>query len=218
MRNLITVGALAIAAATATSAAHAQVEVSGNVALTTDYHWRGVSQSNQDIAIQGGFDLATDSGFYAGAWASSIDFNNDADSNVELDLYGGFAGEFGAGIGFDVGIISYQYPDSDDEDLDFVEIYAGLSKDFEAFGLSGMFYYDPDNETLYAEAGAGFSALENLSFDANVGKYLDGFDEYTNYNVGATVSSNGFDFDLRWYDNDSDSADDNVVFSIARSM
>lgn len=218
MRTLLSASVFALAAIATTATAQAEVEISGNVALTTDYHWRGVSQSNQDLAIQGGFDLATDSGFYAGTWASSIDFGDTTDSNVELDVYAGFGGEFGEGIGFDVGAIYYTYPDSSDTDLDFLEIYAGLSKSFGSVDTSGMLSYDPDNETLYANADFGMAFHENFGASVGVGKYLDGFDEYTNYNIGGTYSVAGLDLDLRWYDNDSEGADDNIVFSIAKSL
>lgn len=207
-----------LAAATVTGAANAQVSFSGNVAVTTDYHWRGWTQSDQDLAIQGGFDLETDSGFYAGTWLSSIDFNDGSDANIEWDFYAGYGGEFAGGFGYDVGVVHYAYPSADDEDYDFTEIYGGISKDFDVVGVSGYIYYDPDNETIYSEIGAGVGVTDALSFDVNVGKYLDGFDEVTNYNVGGTYSVGGFDLDLRWYDIDEDNSDDNIVFSIGRSM
>ncbi len=219
MRTLFSASVFALAAiATTTTTANAEVELSGNVAITTDYHWRGVSQSNQDLAVQGGFDLATDSGFYAGTWASSVDFLDSTDTNLEVDFYAGFGGEFGEGVGYDVGAIYYAYPDSDDGDLDFYEIYAGLSKSFGGADVSGMLSYDPDNETLYANADVGVGFSDFFSASVGVGQYLDGFDEYMNYNIGGTFSAEGFDFDLRWYDNDSAGADDNIVFSIAKSL
>lgn len=217
MRKLLNLSAALFAVAATAGVAQAEVEFSGNVAVTTDYHWRGVSQTGQDMAIQGGFDMAA-GGFYAGTWLSNVDFDDSGDTNIEWDIYAGYGGEVGPGLGWDVGAIYYVYPSSGSEDLDFLEIYGGLSKDFETFGVSGYLYYDPDNETIYAETGAGFSATDALSFDVNVGKYLDGFDEYLNYNFGGTYSVGGFDLDLRYYDNDSDGADDNVVFSIGRAM
>ncbi|ACT58337.1 TorF family putative porin [Hirschia baltica] len=218
MRNLFSASVIALAAIATTATATAEVELSGNVALTTDYHWRGVSQSNQDLALQGGFDLATDAGFYAGTWASTIDFLDDTDSNLEVDFYAGYGGEFGEGFGFDVGAIYYAYPDSDDGDLDFYEVYAGLSKSMGVADISGMLSYDPDNETLYANADLGVAFSDSFGASVGVGSYLDGFDEYTNYNIGGTYSVSGFDLDLRWYDNDADGAEDNIVFTIGRSL
>mmetsp|Transcript_19968 Transcript_19968/g.51830 ORF Transcript_19968/g.51830 Transcript_19968/m.51830 type:complete len:223 (-) Transcript_19968:10-678(-) len=201
-------------------AALAEGEFSGNVALTTDYVWRGISQNNENPAIQGGFDYAN-GGFYAGTWASIVDFGG---ANMELDLYGGFAGETEGGLTWDVGVIGYIYPDTDD--LDFLEVYGGLGYTFDAVTVGGYLYLDPDNETAYVDFSAGFSATETLGFDASVGSYLDGGDnfveEYTNYSVGATLSTEYVDFDLRFWGNDSDSnagvADERVVLTVSRSL
>ena len=178
--------ALAVMMATAGTAA-AEGEFSGNVALTTDYVWRGVSQSNGDMAIQGGFDY-TNGMFYAGVWASNVDFDDASDTNVELDFYGGIAGEFANGLGWDLGFIYYTYPDADDEDLDFVELMAALSYEFEGgLGLGGSLFYDPDNKSTYVEATAGFALTEAFGVDASVGNYsFDGGGDYTTWSVGGT--------------------------------
>ena len=205
---------------TAAPAALAEGEFSGNVALTTDYVWRGVSQNNENPAIQGGFDYANGL-FYAGTWASIVDFGG---AHMELDLYGGFAGETESGLAWDVGIIGYVYPDT--TDLDFVELYGGLGGSLGAVDVGGYVYIDPDNETTYVDFTAGFAATETLGFDASVGSYLDGGDgfveEYTNYSLGATLSTEYVDFDLRFWGNDGDSfgdvGDERVVLTVSRSM
>ena len=51
-------------------------EISGNVALTSDYRFRGISQSDTSAAIQGGFDAEFSPGFYIGTWGSSVDFDS----------------------------------------------------------------------------------------------------------------------------------------------
>ena len=73
-------------------------EFSANVALATDYMYRGGSQTNEQPAISGGFDYAHSSGVYAGVWASNVDFGDSA--NIEIDYYGGIGGEFSNGIGW----------------------------------------------------------------------------------------------------------------------
>lgn len=84
----------------------------GNFALASDYVFRGVSQTQNGPAIQGGADYAHSSGFYVGAWASNVDWvslgykNN---SSMEIDLYGGYKGSVGD-VGYDVGAITYYYP------------------------------------------------------------------------------------------------------------
>ena len=157
--------ALAAMLAVAGTAA-AEGEWSGNVALSTDYVWRGVSQSNEDMAISGGFDYANGI-FYAGTWASNIDFEDGSDSNVELDLYAGVASEFSNGVSWDLGVIYYSYPDSDDEDLDFVELQAALGYAFEGgVEVGGAVYWDPDNESVYVEGSAGYASATTPSMVA----------------------------------------------------
>ena len=97
------VAGLATAALSAPAIAE-EVTVSGNVAVSTEYVWRGVSQSDGDIAISGGFDLES-GGFYAGTWLSNVDFNDASDTNIEWDIYAGYAGEFEGGVGYDIGIL-----------------------------------------------------------------------------------------------------------------
>lgn len=215
--------ALALLAGGFTAAAPiatAEGEFSGNVALTTDYVWRGVSQNDENPAIQGGFDYANGA-FYAGTWASIVDFGG---ANMELDLYGGFAGELEGGLGWDVGVIGYLYPDADD--LDFLEIYGGVSGSLGVVDLGGYVYVDPDNETVYVDATAGFAATDVLGFDASVGSWVDGGDgfieEFTNFSLGATLSTEFVDFDLRLWSTDADNqgsaGDDRVVLTVSRSL
>lgn len=247
MNKLFSCGALFLAAASTTTTAHAGsepsdetsgVSLTGNVTLTTDYQWRGETQSNHDFAIQGGFDLTTDTGFYAGVWASTVDFDDESDTNVEVDFYGGYAGEFGPHIGFDVGVISYQYPDADGENNDFYEIYAGLDKHLgDNLHVHGKVYYDPDSEYMFVHSEAVYAFTEHFTADVGLGKYLEGHHEVYDYHIGATYSLNGFDLDLRYYAvEDKDTShdlhynvydshhseekkdNDNVVFSISRSF
>ena len=102
---------LALAAATALTAlppvSHAQENpLSFNVSLTSDYRYRGISQSRLKPALQGGADYALPNGFYVGTWLSTIKWIKDAGggADVEWDLYGGYKGELSPGLGFDVGV------------------------------------------------------------------------------------------------------------------
>ena len=222
MPKLLRSSCLALVLGAAAGTAAAEGEWSGNVTLTSDYVWRGISQSNEDLAIQGGFDYANGI-FYAGTWASSIDFEDTSDSNVELDLYGGLASEFGNGVSWDVGVIGYLYPDSDDEDLDFVELYGGLGYATETgLEFGGYAYIDPDNENIYIEGSAGIGLTDAISVDASLGNYsFDEGEDYTNWSIGGTLTVEGFDLDLRYWGTDVDDvdiADERVVFSISRAM
>ncbi|MDM5180793.1 TorF family putative porin [Massilia sp. DJPM01] len=87
--------------------------VSFNAALTSDYRYRGLSQSRMKPAVQGGADYTHNpSGAYAGVWASTIKWTRDlgGDGNVEIDLYGGKKGEITKGVSYDVGGLYYGYP------------------------------------------------------------------------------------------------------------
>ncbi len=209
--------------------AQAEGEWSGNVALTTDYVWRGVTQSAGDWAIQGGFDYSNGM-FYAGTWASNVDFGDGTDTNMEIDFYGGLAGETDAGLGWDVGVIYYAYPDSSDTDLDFTEVYGALSYGLtEQFGVGGSVNWDPDNQNVFIEANAALAISDMFSVDGQVGNYsFDGGDDYTMFALGATTSFEGFDLDFRFWSNDIETAglastdadllDDRFVVTLSRSM
>ena len=116
--------------------------LTGNIALTSDYVFRGVSQTQNEPAIQGGFDYSHASGLYVGTWASNVDWvslgykNN---SSMEIDLYGGYKGSAGD-LGYDVGIITYYYPGDQiagGNDPDTTEVYLGVSWKF----LSAKYSY-----------------------------------------------------------------------------
>ena len=196
---------LAMAAgALTTPLAMADSELSANVALTSDYVWPGVSQNGEDPALQVGADFSSEL-FYAGTWASMIDFGAGSEANVELDLYAGFAGEFAEGVSWDVGAIGYYYLGAaDGEKLDFYEVYAGLGYESDlGFGLSGYVYHDPLNENTYVEGAGSYAVTDDLSVDASLGNYsFDGGGDYTAWSVGGTYAYNGFDFDLRYWDTD----------------
>jgi len=83
-----------------------------NVGATTDYRYRGISQSRLKPAVQGGLDFAHKSGFYLGAWGSSIKWIKDAggNSDLELDVYGGYKGSINKDVSYDVGVLGYIYP------------------------------------------------------------------------------------------------------------
>ena len=102
-------------------AAAEQGPFTANVTLINDYRYRGISQSNFNPAIQGGFDYAHESGFYIGNWNSSISWISDAVSTmpnqstsapIEMDFYAGYKHDWSKGFIFDVGVLQYYYPTS----------------------------------------------------------------------------------------------------------
>ena len=114
--------------------------ISGQYGISSDYMWRGISQSNGNPAINFGIEQQLGAGFYAGAWASTIDFNDD--NNVELDLYGGYS-IGGNNWNIDLGYIAYRY--DHDNDLNFDEVYLSV-----AYGpVKVGSYHDEDNDRQY---------------------------------------------------------------------
>jgi len=124
--------AIGIAALCAAQPALAQEEppkpvtMSGNVALVSDYRFRGVSQSDEDMAIQGGLTVAHESGVYAGVWGSNLaGWGTFGGANMELDLVAGYKLPIGSAT-LDLGLTWYMYPGGADK-TDFAELYAKAS-------------------------------------------------------------------------------------------
>ena len=154
--------------------------VSANVALTTDYRFRGVSLSGGDPAVQGGVDVAHDSGFYVGTWASSID-GGDAYGELEFDVYGGWSGDVSEGVTLDVGLLYYAYPTEElGLDTDYWEPYASVGFDLAGaeatVGVAYAWEQDSlggeDNLYLYTDLGYGIPSTP-ISLSAHLG-YTDG--------------------------------------------
>ena len=215
-----------------------------NVAIVTDYLFRGASRSNEDLAVQGGFDYAhEDSGFFAGAWASSTEFNTGASdgASAEVDLFGGFTGSFANDVGWKIGSRYYLFPDQNIDrlagDFEMLEIEGGLNYTFDSLyspnaqiGIAySPDYFGEDGDGVYVSGGIDFALPRNFGLYARLG-YLDvegdetfpgGYD-YTHYSIGLTRNVAIFTLDLSWNDADDECeviAGDNyceaVLFRIA---
>ncbi|MEP7183333.1 MAG: TorF family putative porin [Betaproteobacteria bacterium] len=135
----------------------------GNVGLYSQYVFRGVSQTNEKPAVQGGFDLGHKSGFYAGTWASNISWLSDAapvSASLEWDLYGGYKGSLPADFGYDLGALYYYYPGNYPipgyTKPDTLELYAALTWKF----LSLKYSYSADNKTFGVPNSRGSDYLD----------------------------------------------------------
>ena len=213
MKNLI-IAALLLGATFTTGVTLADShEISGNVAITSDYRFRGISQSDRDPALQGGFDWAHESGFYLGTWASSIDFGSPAPGlsggSIEWDFYGGFAKDINENMSFDVGYIYYYYPsDNWVVDLDYQEFYGSFSFYGATVGLVySDDYFQSTEDFWYFYGDYGLPLGEIFSLDVHLG-YNDtdaafGTDgSYLDWSVGVTASAVGLDFTLAYVDTD----------------
>lgn len=226
-RALVLAAAISGTAFVAPAMAAEESPISANVALTTDYVWRGVTQTSEDPAIQGGFDYNHASGFYAGVWGSNVQFAPDDPAHIELDYYVGFGGT-GAGLGYDVGAVYYDYPGV--SDYDWWEVYGSLSKDFGTVstevGTKLTADYAGSEENGYylwssasAPIGAGFNVGATVGYtDADI----DDFEDWIHWQLGVSTSYAGVDLDLSYHDTNLDDADDvadaRVVFTVAKSF
>ena len=204
------------------AAAQAESELTANVALSSDYVWRGISQTDEDPAISGGFDFASDL-FYAGVWVSNVDFNDGSDTNIEVDLYGGLASTLDNGVSWDVGVLSYNYPDSNNENLDFVEVYGGLGYTLASgVDISGKVSWEPDNRNVYLETAVGYALSDSFSIDAGLASYqFDGPGDYATWSLGGTYTAFGVDYGVHYIDTDiqaSRLADGRVVLTVSKTM
>ncbi len=192
------------------------LEISANVALTSNYVWRGMTQSHNSPAIQGGFDLDY-KGAYVGIWGSNVEFGDSyPNASLEADLYAGYANEI-AGFSYDVGYVQYTYANESDE-LNFGEAYAKLGYDFEVVAVGAAYYMgietndtDPDDAW---EVSASAPLPMEFSVDATYGDY-DTLGAY--YLVGVNKSLGKFDFTLAYTAND-ETDEDNFVVSVGTSF
>lgn len=148
----------AVPAAAQEEAPPKPVTVSGSVGLVSDYRFRGVSQSDENLAVQGGFTIAHESGVYIGTWGSNLaGWGTFGGANMELDLIAGYKFPVGDGGTLDVGATWYMYPGGFDN-TDFIEPYVKLSGTAGPVSLTAGVAYAPKQEALGAWYANGTSA------------------------------------------------------------
>ena len=226
MRNMRILAALGLLA----TAAAANAEVTGTAAIVSDYDFRGITQTNEDAALQLSIDYGHESGWYAGVWGSNVDFGS-TDPSHEIDLYTGFKGSAGD-LGWDAGIVYYGYPSA--SDANFAEIYGKVSYSI----VSGGVYFSNDfgatDETgyyVYADVGipagpvtftahAGYSsgdAIQAYYFDPSTD------DAYSDFSIGVTYSASNLTLGLKWVTTDGfeaggDYYGDRVILSVSTAL
>ena len=220
------IGATLLAGTTATAVQ--AFDLSANAALVSDYRFRGISQTDTNAAIQGGFDAAFEPGFYLGTWASSVDFGDGNDTGsygtMEIDYYAGWAGPIGdTDFAINAGYAYYQYPgDTVDPVGDYQEFYIKPSwKDLSIGVTYSDDYYAKTGEAWYYNADYSLGFMEDFSVGFHVGYsdyedqgvlgyYVDGNgnltaeDAYTDYSVSLGYTFKGVDFSVAWVGTDLD--------------
>jgi uncharacterized protein (TIGR02001 family) len=219
-KRKLTMKKLFLALMMAVGFASAQAQVTGNLGLTSDYRFRGISQSQNAPAVQGGVDYAHSSGFYVGNWNSSVSsqlYTNGA--GVESDLYAGFKKDIYKGLTLDVGSYNYFYPRATTagtgSNFDTYEGFLGLGYGPVSVKYNrtlGNSYFGTANAqgTQYYQADVAYplpiKGLEKVSFLAHAGhtnvannNSLD----YSDYNVGLGYDLKGWQFAAKYYTNTS---------------
>lgn len=180
---------------------------SANAGLFSEYRFRGLDQSDEQPALQGGIDWSADVGdgvgVYAGLWGSNVDFNDSDEAQVEVDYYAGVSGSVND-IGWDVGFIYYSYPGAASSlNYDFIEVALGLSYDVsDSVSIGANYNFSPD---FFGESGTAhwfagsisyavpMKVMAGITLDASIGHQLIdqeatfGVQDYTTWTIGASL-------------------------------
>lgn len=189
-------------------ASQASPELTGYAVLTSDYVWRGVTQSDGHAAVQLAGDLAFDSGIYAGIWASTVDIENvtGTSRDAEVNYYAGYTHELGEDWNVGAAIVAYTYPGQEGAfDYDYEELLLSLNyrdRVWLEYAYSPDLYdtgFHTDTIEIYTEWPVG----KHLLLGAGAGYYdhSDWFDDgYGYWQLGITWPIGRFDIDLRYHD------------------
>ena len=180
MKKILVPSLIALALGSVSGLAQAQAAapestLSFNAGVVSDYRYRGISQSRLKPAVQGGVDYADKSGFYVGAWASSIKWIKDAggDASMELDLYGGYKGAVGD-VAYDVGFLRYEYPSNKlAVRANTNEVYGAVTMGPATLkyshAVSNLFGFADSKNSYYVDLSASFDLGEGFSLVPHVG-------------------------------------------------
>ena len=243
-KSILSAAAAAALLAPFAAAAQQASPIAGNMSLVSDYRFRGLSQTFEEPALQGGFDYAHSSGIYLGNWNSSISDSFYAGSPLEMDFYGGYKGTAGA-LGYDIGVLYYYYPGSNAPALggtiDNLEVYAGVSCQFlslKYFHAVSDFFGAPNTDgSNYIDLTATFDLGQGWGVNGHIGqqkvKNASALD-YTDYKLGVTKDVGGWLFGAAFIDTDDDAAlytftnpasgttknvgDSTIVFSVSKTF
>lgn len=194
-------GALAapLSATAADPAPTPEHSFTGNVTLASEYLYRGIAQTAGKPALQGGFDYAHASGLYLGLWGSNISWLENAgtsSASLEIDVYGGYKGALGKDLGFDLGVLTYNYPGSLNPGKtkpDTTELYGALSWQWLTLKYShsttNLFGTANSKNSGYLELNAAYDLGGGWGISGHVGRQKvknSPNASYTDWKVGVT--------------------------------
>ena len=219
--NKYSVSKLLVVPAVLLSTSATAVDITANGGLYSEFIFRGFPQSDGDAAAFGGADVEWDLGFYLGTWASTVDSGAGGNDGLEIDFYGGYAGEVGD-FSYGAGVTVYRYTDSFDDDYNEVNLTGGWRfitvnfdiGEYENFG-------GPDQDYQHS-----LVTLEYNGLYANWGAFYDDFDgDYFTVGYGNTLNvadTDLFDYSLSVIHSTDTllggSSDTNIVVEISKTF
>ena len=207
-----------VAATLVSSAATVAAEISGNVAIGSEYFFRGIDQAGGS-AVSGGFDVAFENGAYVGTWASSVDFSG----GLEMDYYFGYGGSLSDDVSYDIGYVYFDYPQGPASE-DFEEFYGSISySDFTMGFAYSDDYYASTGDSTYIYLGYGLALNEDFSLGFHYGTMNadDPANEADDYSISLSTEAAGLGFDLSWIDSSESGglfADNEFVLTVSKSL
>ena len=204
--------ALLLSAPLAAFAQEAEEEtplINWSIAATSDYVWRGSSQSDENPTGQAGLTFNIPGGFYAGAWASGVDFGGNK-PDFEVDYFVGYNVDFSDSVNFDIMLNRYTYPDA--SELNFNELITTTTF-AENYSLTVAYSDDfggSDTDAWYVAGGASIGLPNDFSLDLGVGRSMfekDFGEDYTDWTVGVSRSWGLFSASLAYVGTDGNGRD-----------
>lgn len=184
--------------------------LSGTAAATTNYLFRGVSQTSDQPTVQASIGYDFGSGFSVGAWGSGLDFHDFGDdkSALETDYYANYATKLG-NADLTIGAIYYAYPTSaGSAKYDYFEATAGLSYDFGPAAINGAVFWSPEftgktGNATYLTAGLSVPITPWLSAAGNYGyQTIDKGTDYSTWNLGLTATYDKYSLNVMYSQTD----------------
>lgn len=226
--------AVAVSSACLLTALPTYAEVTANAGVTSNYIWRGLTQTTNEAAVQGGIDYADESGFYAGTWASNVNYGAGDIYSYEHDVYFGYSGESGD-FSYDVGYLYYNY--DAEANFDFAEVYGTVG--YGSFSLTlYLLAHTQADEGEGQDFGFGQASYTSLDYTTEIlngtelgfhvgyheGDFAEAFNGVEGYvDYGVSISKDGFSFAITGTDlDDVDGVDefdnDAIKFTVGYSM
>jgi uncharacterized protein (TIGR02001 family) len=183
---------------------------SWNLAFTSDYVFRGVSQTDRKPAVQGGVDYSFgDSGFYVGAWASNVDYG-DGTPDIEVDTYVGWNTDLSDAVNLDIMLTRYNYFGEDEQDfgnIDYNELIGVLTWS-EMIAFTAAYtndYANTGESSSYINVTGEWEVAESFTFSAGVGRTdFEDSDGYTDWMLGVSRQFGPVNAALNYYDTNTD--------------